>query len=99
MPDVSNGCITLDHAEDLFVNEENGNDSIIFQGLQEIAREHKLWISGGGIHEKIHSKVKADDVDDYDECTSKISNIDRVYNTHIILNEHSNNTYAFTNFW
>lgn len=88
MPDVSNGCITLDHAEDLFVNEENGNDSIIFRGLQEIAREHKLWISGGGIHEKIHSKVKADNVDDNDECTSKISNIDRVYNTHIILNEH-----------
>jgi len=53
---------------------QNKNISII-RGLQTIAKESGLWISGGGIH--IQEEPNVD---------SKVNQSARVFNTHIIMN-------------
>mmetsp|Transcript_21153 Transcript_21153/g.27245 ORF Transcript_21153/g.27245 Transcript_21153/m.27245 type:complete len:299 (+) Transcript_21153:52-948(+) len=65
---------TVDHAEILNDEDETAASSVLFRGLQDIAREYGLWISGGGIHEAgapAHAP----------------SGTSRVYNTHIVMDD------------
>lgn len=65
--------------EKINYNETEGAGPVIVDGLKQIARESRLWISGGGVHEmgappssgSVHSS----------------NNSSRVYNTHIIIDE------------
>jgi predicted amidohydrolase len=64
-----------DDAKDI----HNENVSII-RGLQTIARESGLWISGGGVH-ILGAPTTIDSLDDENKTP-------RVYNTHLILNNY-----------